>query len=210
MEIKKPPVALLENQYYKQTQMKDYIFLHHTAGLNVKSIIEWWNSKPDHIATPYLIDRDGSIYELFDPHYWSYALGVKGGTSMEKASIHIELVSLGQLYKLGTEYRGIGKKLVDPSEVYTLPSDFRGSRYYHRYTDEQIASLEWLLKKLMKDFGIKKQPENLLAGFWDYREPFKEAFTEGIWSHTSVRKDKSDIHPQTNLINMVYNLVPGA
>jgi N-acetyl-anhydromuramyl-L-alanine amidase AmpD len=205
MEIKKPPIALQENQFYPQAQTKKYIFLHHTAGLNPTSIIKWWNSKPDHIATPYLIDRDGSVYELFDPKYWSYALGVKGGTSIEKATIHIELISLGRLFKKGTKYFSeVGQREIAENDVLILPEPFRGSQFYHKYTEAQIQSTMELLKYLMEKFKIPKQDN--FKGFWNYRDPIKDPLESGIWSHTSVRVDKSDIVPQEGLIQGLYNL----
>ena len=57
--IKKLPV--LSGQYYHEKQTKTHIFLHHTAGGSAASSVAHWNSKPDHIATAYIIDRDGTI-----------------------------------------------------------------------------------------------------------------------------------------------------
>lgn len=201
-----PELKLLDNQYYPNTYPKDFIFLHHTAGTNSKGVIEWWNSKPDHIATAYLIGRSGNVYELFDPHYWSYALGVKGGTPIEKSSIHIELVAMGQLTeKDGKFYSELKKDPVPKEEVVTLNKPWRGFLHFHKYTDAQISSLKSLLLVLMKDFGIKKQP-NWNEGFMEYRNPFQNKLTEGIWTHTSVRKDKVDIFPQKEIIEMIKSL----
>jgi hypothetical protein len=196
------------NQFYLQAQQKQYIFLHHTAGSDAQSAIEWWNSKPDHIATPYIIDRDGSTYENFDPKFWSFALGVKGGTYIEKAAIHIEIVSQGLLTKRQStgEFLANGT-VIKPEEVLSMDNIYRGSKYFHKYTDEQIASLQALLQYLIPKFNIPVDQD------WDtfYQlQNFECAATSsykklkpGIWSHTSVRADKSDIFPQANLISML-------
>lgn len=196
MVIQKLPV--LPNQYYMGIYKKKFIFLHHTAGSSAASAIAHWNSAPDHIATPYIIERDGTIFETFDPKYWAYALGVKGATSMEKASIHIELVSWGGLtVKNGKSYSYTGKE-IKPEETVAL--NWRGSKVYHQYSLEQGIALKQLLDKLCKDFGI---PRIAIPKFWEYQDPFK--LEPGIWSHTTVRKDKQDIQPQPDLVNMVLN-----
>lgn len=196
MVIQKLPV--LPNQYYTGIYKKKFIFLHHTAGSSAASAVAHWNSKPDRIATPYIIERDGTIYETFDPKYWAYALGVKGATSMEKASIHIELVSWGGLtVKNGKFYSYTGKEIRLEEQV---SLNWRGSKVYHEYTEAQVNALKELLSKLCMDFGI---PRSTVPKFWEYQNPFK--LEPGIWSHTTVRKDKQDIQPQIDLVNMVLN-----
>lgn len=207
LQVLKHP--LLTNQFYNEKTFKKYIFLHHTAGASASGAIEWWNSKPDHIATPYIIERDGAVYENFDPHLWSFALGVKGGTFIEKASIHIEIVSYGGLRKVGDSYLTAApnsKTHIDPDEVVDLGSDYRGYRYFQKYTDEQVKSTLALIEYLLPLFpGIKVQ--NNLTNFWLLNKNIFQ-LPSGIWSHTSVRPDKSDIIPQKNLIDGLYGLFP--
>lgn len=201
MEILKMPV--LANQYYSVVNEKKYIFLHHTSGSNAASAVAYWNSKPDRVATPYIIERSGEIFETFDPKYWAYALGVKGGTLLEKASIHIELVAWGGLStKEGKFFTYTGKE-IKGQDVTFLKEPWRGYSYFHKYTDEQIESLHLLLDRLRSNFFI---PHNIINrnNFWQFRD-FK-TLPHGIWSHTTVRKDKSDICPQDNLVEMVKNL----
>lgn len=199
---------LEESQYFKASQIKKYIFLHHTCGYTAQSSIDWWNSKPDRIATPYIIERDGTVYENFDPKYWSFALGVKGGTYVEKASIHIELVSLGPLRKENDRFwfESIKnyRKEVLPEEVIELPEEWRGSKYYHRYTEEQLLSLFELIHELQRRFSIKIQPS--VKGFWEYRKAAINDLHPGIWAHSTLREDKTDIYPDKALIDSMYLL----
>lgn len=210
MNIEVLPHPLKTNQFYAEAQFKKYIFLHHTAGSSAQSSIEWWNSKPDHIATPFIIERDGTIYKNFEPKFWSFALGVKGGTYIEKAAIHVEIVSYGGLIRENDSYfyepNSHSKTHVNPVEVVPMLPKYRGWGYFQQYTDAQVASILQLIPELLKEFPtIKVQPS--IKDFWVLRDPATiRNLPSGIWSHTSVRPDKSDIIPQQNLIEGLYGL----
>lgn len=202
-----PPIApvtkkipLKADQYYQGVYPKKYIILHHTAGSTAASAIAHWATTPDHIATPYVIDRDGTIYEVFDPKFWAYHLGVKGNSSIEKASIGIEIVAWGQLTLKEGKYYTYTKKALPDSEVVAV--EFRGHKYYQRYTPEQIAALKVLLPYLLDRFKIV--PQTARKDFWEYSDPSK--LPPGIWSHTTVRKDKVDVFPQPEIVELVYGL----
>lgn len=190
---------LKSNQYYPVAQKKKRIFLHHTAGASASSSINWWNEKPDHIAAPYLIERDGTIIEAFDPKYWAYALGVPGGTDMEKESIHIEICNYGGLSEMNGKYYIFGNKLNEmPKEkVQVYKKDHRGFKAFEKYTEAQIKSTIKLIDYIIKEFKISISD---VENFWYFG-----AKTKGLQSHTTVRKDKSDIHPQPELIKAIYD-----
>jgi N-acetyl-anhydromuramyl-L-alanine amidase AmpD len=207
MEFKTLIRPLQESQYYKALYKKKYIFLHHTVSGSAQSAVDWWNTKPDHVATPFIIERSGAIIETFEPKYWSYALGLKGGTEIEKASIHIEIVSWGQVHQMGDKFFFIaGKNNVEipKSEVVTFKNFYREWYFYHAYTQEQISSLRELILYLVKEFKIQVQPR--LSNFWYYNKELLPNLPNGIWSHSTVRPDKSDIMPQKELVEMIYGL----
>lgn len=210
MEIEKFEKGLSKNQYYESEYKKKHIFLHHTAGGSAQGAINWWNSAPDHVSTAYIIDRAGRVFECFPPQYWAYALGLKGGTEIEKASIQIELVAWGSLLERNGKFYTYTKEEVPECEVedFSWMSDglWRGKRYYQGYTDEQIDSLGFLLQKLIKDFKIELQPLHFLKYVQNYRPTWQKNPQSGIWSHSTVRKDKSDIIPQKSLTNLLINL----
>lgn len=194
-EIKKIP--LKSDQYYPVKQEKKYIFCHHTAGGSAASSIAHWAADPQHIATAYIIDRDGTIYETYPPEYWAYHLGVKGlPNTLEKQSIGIEICSYGQL-KNDKTYTG--KTIPKEKQVKV---DWRGYEYYEAYTPEQIASLKLLLPYLIDRFKIQLQPDR--KNFYEYQDP--KTLPPGIYSHTTVRKDKVDIFPQKEIVELVQNL----
>lgn len=193
--IKKLPLA--KNQYYPTAQKKTHIVLHHTAGGSAASSVAHWASNAEHVATPYIIDRDGTIYECFDPKFWAYSLGVKGATALEKATIPIEICSYGAVDVNGKTYTG---KII-PMDM-RVKVDFRGMHYWEAYTPEQIESLRLLIPYLCARFNITLQKDR--KDFWEYQNPAK--LPGGIWSHTTVRKDKIDIFPQPTLVEMIYKL----
>lgn len=190
-------IPLKTDQYYQGIFPKKFIFLHHTAGGSAASSISGWAATKDRVANPYVIDRDGTVYECFPPQYWAYSLGVKGATSIEKATIAIEIANYGALDKNGKTYTG---KVIDPDKRVAV--NFRNKTLWERYTDEQIAALKILLPFLILKFKIPLQDN--LTKFWEYQNPFQ--LKSGIYSHTTVRKDKIDIFPQKEIVDLVYGL----
>lgn len=194
---------LLDNQqYYSRMYTKESIILHHTAGTNAAGAIDWWNQTPDHVGTAYVIDRDGTIFETFDPKAYGYHLGIRGDDNwIEKHSIGIEIVAAGQLYKEGEKYmfyplfpnKAAGRE-IPKEDVWDMGKEgWRGFRYYHKYTDEQITSTLWLCNKLILDFKIKVQDKVSLLH--EYNDKIFKNHLKGIWGHSAVRRDKNDIVP---------------
>lgn len=198
--IQKVPLAA--NQYYQAVHTKKYIFLHHTAGGSALSSIGSWAATPEHIATPYIIDRSGEIIECYDPKHWAYSLGVKGNSSIEKAAIPIEICSYGALTKKGNDWVTYTNKIIPPEKTIKLDAPFRGFQVWEAYTPQQITSLSQLLPYIIDKFKLKLQADR--KNFWEYKDP--GTLPPGIWSHTTVRKDKIDIFPHPSLVNLVYNL----
>lgn len=208
---------LNNDQFYPQAIKKTQIFWHHTAGMNAAGAIAWWNQTPDHVGTAYVIDRDGTIYEVFDPKSWAYHLGIpakNGGDGMDdKDSIGIEIVSAGWVnaevdgtftfYPLFPNKAGAQK--VKAEEVWDFGEDetkwWRGHRYYHAYSEKQIDSLLNLTKKLAADFGILIQDD--LSEFYEYNKDVITKHTPGLWSHSTVLMEKSDIIPHNDFMSKV-------
>jgi N-acetyl-anhydromuramyl-L-alanine amidase AmpD len=200
------------NQYIKQVFEKTQIILHYTAGgPSAKNVIDYWNGDEPQIATPFVIDgNSASIYECYNPDYWSYHLGIKGTKGrLDKASIGVEVCAYGPLkekdgkfYAWPNDYSSV----VVPSErICNLERDFRGFHHYEAFTDQQVIALEVLLNFLIPKYNIKIQKSFDFTWF-DYNEAVIRNTLPGLWSHTTVRKDKFDLYPDKRVIDMLNRL----
>jgi len=99
---------LHEDQYYPQIFEKDQIYLHHTVGGSAISTIGWWNTSKIHVGTAFVVERNGTIYRVFDERMWAYHLGLKTNFNQQsnKRSIGIEIASEGAL-KSGSELNAV-------------------------------------------------------------------------------------------------------
>jgi hypothetical protein len=226
---------LEDGEYVTEKPSKNSIFLHHTAGSHdPRNVITGWNkdrnpkdkTKRLRIATAFVIGgldkngtdkdgMDGKIYRAFNEECFAWHLGVKNAantTQLEKQSIGIELCNYGPLTKT-TDGKFITyvKSEMHLSQVCDLGFQFRKFQLYQRYSDKQIASLKELLIFLGSKFKI-----NLKLGLFPIidlpngggLELNKDALAgnPGIWSHTSVRLDKYDIHPQAEITALLKSL----
>lgn len=200
------------NQFYPNSTEKKCIFLHHTVGSSARSTLNWWNDTPEHVGCAFVIDKDGTIYQAFDPQKWGYQLGVKGATALEKASLGIELVSYGGLTKVGGNYyfrtspkSPVGQVLIPEERVYKFPELHRGYEAFEKYTDQQVKSLKELLGYLIVTFKI--DISNFDPNTFEIYNPHVVIKNlPGIWSHTTVRPDKSDIYPDPDLLKMLQDI----
>lgn len=203
-----------QTQYIKEKTAKTQIVLHHTAsGPGAEGDIAWWRKTPERVATHFIIERDGDIYQLFDLDYWAYHLGLSNANfqkvgvpyrPLDRNTIGIELDSWGYLEKsAGGVYYPWGKINKTPPvrnvKEYCSGNPWRGHTLYERYTPEQINSLRDLLRELCAQFAI---PKKYNIDMWGVSTNALKG-TPGIWTHASYRPDKSDCHPQEELCNML-------
>jgi len=200
--------ALDSSQYIKQVFPKKQVYIHFTAGSpSAKNVISWWDSDEPRIATAYVIDgNDGSVVETFNPDYWSYHLGIKGTRGkVDKHSVGIEVCNWGPITKKGDKFYTYVNKEISADEVFELDTPHRGYKYYHKYTDAQLENLEKLLIYLVKEYDIPVEDCYDLSWF-EYQDHVIKNLTPGIWTHTTVRKDKYDMAPQPEFIAMLNRL----
>ena len=203
-----------EAQYYKQEQTKRIIVLHHTvSGVGVTGDINWWQQTPERVATPVILDREGTVHQIFSPKYWAHHLGIKSrmlrqmsssvtNDRLNQISIGIEIDSWGGLIKKNGKFlTGAGTE-IPACNVQEYPKGYRGFYAFEKYTTAQILSLRELLLQYSKDFGISLKYQEEM---WDYNAKALKG-TWGVWSHTSYRPDKADAHPQPELIQMLKGL----
>jgi hypothetical protein len=209
-------------QFIDEMHPKTQLFLHHTAGnSNPYRVVDGWNSNPERIATPFVIGgkppvggnwHDGDIIQCYDEKKYSFHLGLEQTLfasagipykSLDKISIGIEMCNFGWLTKMpdGTFETYVHSK-VDLSEVTELAMPYRGFKFWHKYTDAQIESLRLLILHLSQIYSIVK---TYYQDIWDIC-PRALRGENGIFTHNSVRRDKTDIYPDPRIINMLKNL----
>ena len=226
------PVDFPEDRYYPIIKPKKQIVIHHTVSGDksgggeyggASGDIRTWIEDKRRIATCMIVTRDGTPYQCFSSKYWGHHLGVprtllkrrgfsdwaSRNVTLNEESIAVELDSWGWLHKLGngvykTPY---GNTVHIPDEkVIGYPDEFRGKKYFERYTDEQLITLGELLLFWKERYGIPigykgddmfDINDRALGG-----EP-------GVWTHVSYRPypdnahQKWDCHPDPNLKAML-------
>lgn len=202
--------------YYDTVHPKERIVIHYTAG-TIASDIPTLTTSNRHVSVPFVIARDGTIYQLFSSKFWSGHIG-KGlgntntGNAQDKCSIGIELSNYGFLTERdgnletyysrqknmqgGTGPMDIYCSLDDEAEFIKLPQPFRQQKYYAAHTPAQYDSLIILLRYLTAQYNIPRKflPEPIRYQTTDEVLKFK-----GIVSHVNYRPDgKWDIGPAFN------------
>lgn len=216
MNIKQ--ITFPESQYFQEEHPKKQIYLHHTAGnANGEQVFAGWASNSERVATCVAISGigkgivDGQIIQGFSSKHWAYHLGLKQDVftragvkyqSIDKISIGIEICNWGQLtLKDGKFYNYVNRE-VPAAEVCTLEKPYKGYKYFHNYTDAQIASVKELLLLWKEKYNI---PLTYHEDIWDVS---KRALSgePGVYTHNSVRTDKVDIYPHPKMIEMLKSL----
>ncbi len=192
--------VLPADQYYAARFKKDLIVLHFTAGRSAKSAVDTWKSNAEHVATAYVVDMDGTVYETFPPEFWAYHLGIKGGTAQERRSIGIEIVNVGPLQRSSVRPNVLTWWPRDWNERYCLVEEgdkyvektYRGKQFFARFADAQIDATGRLLHDLCERFSIPRR----LPGT-DRRLEKDASFSTytGIATHANFRDDKWDVGP---------------
>jgi hypothetical protein len=199
---------------------KEYIFLHHTAGWhNPYNCIKQWDAdKRGTIATEFVLGGpsvkgndekyDGVMVQAFPEGGYGWHLGKNGSQHMHTHSVGIEVCNFGWI-KDGKTYAGTQ---VEESQLVELAEPFRGFKTWHRYSDAQIESLrKWILWIGERDgidirAGLPALVKEKGAAAFEFNEDAYYGKVKGIWTHTNTRKDKYDMFPQQELLDMLMSL----
>lgn len=215
-------------EYFKEEHSKTTIYLHHTAGGHRPDwVINGWDvdddvktNKARIVATSFVIGGistsdhdakfDGMIYRAFEQKYWAHHLGTvqSNNAILNKQSIGIEICNYGPLRKgSGSAFYNYVNKPVPSDMVVELEKPFRGYKFWHAYTQRQLATIKLLITQLKSEFPTISLSSPLLKpeGF----ELNKSACVgmSGVYSHSNVRLDKFDLSPQPQLIEMLNSIL---
>ena len=172
---------------------------------------------------------DGEIVQAFPHGGYGWHLGT-GNSHMHRNSVGIEVCNFGYLEEGGYfKWDNVNRKNVwikkTPGKFYTyvgteaaesqivkLDKEFRGHLYWHRYSDQSLYSLkENILYIADRDNinvteGLPKWIREKGADAFEYSSDARSGKIRGLLSHTNVRKDKVDMFPQQELIDMLLSL----
>lgn len=198
----------------------EWVFLHHTAGWHnpYNTINNWAGDTRGRIATEFVLggpsikgndDKyDGVMVQAFPEGNYGWHLGKNGSQKMHKNSIAIEVCNFGWV-KDGKAYQGTK---VEESQIVTLDKPFRGHTTWHRYSDAQIEALRlWILWIAERDgidvrAGLPALIKEKGADAFEWNEDAYYGRVKGLWTHTNTRKDKVDMFPQPELMDMLTSL----
>ena len=211
---------LPKGEYKEGPTKKDYLFLHHTAGWNnpYATVDGWAKDDRGTIATEFVLggrsvkgndDRyDGELVQCLPEGGYGWHLGKNGSQYMHTHSVAIEVCNFS--------YAVNGKTYVETpitqEQLVTLPEPFRGHKQWHAYSDKQIETLRlfilWIADRdsiEVRD-GLVAEIKKKGAKAFEFNDEAFNGKIKGMWTHSNTRKDKFDLSPQPNLIDMLLNL----
>jgi len=211
---------LPEGEYKSGPTNKEYIFLHHTAGWHnpYNCIDQWGRDSRGAVATEFVLggpsvkgnsdEYDGVMVQAFPEGGYGWHLGKNGSQHMHTHSVGIEVCNFGWI-KDGKTYAGT--KVVD-SQLVELAEPFRGFKTWHKYSDDQIEALDkwirWMGERDGIDIraGLPALVKEKGAAAFEFNEDAYYGKVKGVWTHTNTRKDKFDMFPQQELLDMLASL----
>ena len=211
---------LPEGEYKNGPTNKEYLFLHHTAGWHnpFNVIDQWGRDSRGAVATEFVLggpsvkgnndEFDGVMVQAFPEGGYGWHLGKNGSQHMHTHSVGIEVCNFGWI-KDGKTYAGTK---VAESQLVELDKPFRGFKNWHKYSNDQIEVLDkwirWIGERDGIDIraGLPALVKEKGADAFEFNEDAYYGKVKGIWTHTNTRKDKFDMFPQQELLDMLMSL----
>ncbi|GAB4029240.1 caspase family protein [Spirosoma jeollabukense] len=200
--------------YHDTVYAKERIVLHFTAG-GLTGDMSTLTRQDYHVSVPFVIARDGTVYQLYSSKFWSGNLGGEAlgnaGNNQDKRTIGIEISNYGPLTPksggLQTIYGDTYCTLTQSDAFQKLTVPFRGESTYATFTDAQYDSLIVLLRYLTTQYAIPRQfipePKRYLT------TPDVLTF-RGIVSHVNYRqRGKWDLGPAFNWARVITGVQAG-
>jgi len=206
--IDRTKFVLPPKEFAHEEFRKDLVVLHFTAGRSAESAFNTWRQDPQRIATAYLVDVDGTIYEVFPPQFWAAHLGVKGtNNAHDRRSIGIEIANVGPLQpaagnpsvlnwwpKASPGAPDFTTKFCTLAETDRyVEGTYRGKSHFASFPAVQIAAIGPLVRALCQQFSIPQSLPPLSRRFDCDLSTF--VGYKGVCTHANFRQDKWDIGP---------------
>ena len=210
------------NQYVQYKTKKKTFILHYSSGWdNARGMFNGWaKDKLGRVCTAYGIEDSGKIYRGFDasdnygfaihinssdnhlPKNLQQYRTVKHDILLNSQAVQVEVCNWGWLREKNNKlYSWTGKEVPGEKTIF-YPDGYRGMHFFERITEAEIKALQTLIMyhAIKDDLRLTYNHD-----MWDISERAIRG-AEGIWSHTSYRTDKLDIHPQLELVSMLMRV----
>jgi hypothetical protein len=194
MVIDKETYKLPNKNYHKQEYTKKQIVIGHTGRKEMFHYSAWKNRHNGEYkkTTAYTIDKDGTIYEHYDPKYYSDFILLH---DMAPFTIPITLTNVGWVKKDDINdryYDWLGHNyILEGNDIVT--KKWRNKEHWMKYPSKQLISLKNLTDKLCNDFEIK----NDCIGHTIFNEDVD--IYEGITFKSNYYQEATDISPAFNM-----------
>ena len=187
MLIDKETYLLEENNYYKVEYKKTQIVIGHSSRKDMRHFDAWSNRRNGKYkkTSTYSIDKEGNVYQHYDPKYYSDFLGHE----QDKCNISITLVNQGwlKLNDMNVYVDWLGH--IYSRDIKPLERNWRDYRYWANYTEEQFKSLKNLIEYLCIEFNIK---ENII----DYTVYDSDVdIFKGVTFRSNYYQEVTDVSP---------------
>lgn len=201
--------------YFEEVITKERIVLHFTQGF-IKGDIATLTKTDLHVSVPFIIARDGNIYNLWESKFWSNHLGpgaVGGNANLSKKSVAIEMSNVGPLKKVGdkmlTDFGAVYCNVGETTYYTALPKSYRGYSYYATHTDAQYTSLITLLRFLTNKYAIPRVVLPEQTRYDIFPSDAAAQASRGIVTHVNFRPsgEKVDIGPAFDWNRVIGALV---
>jgi hypothetical protein len=212
-------------QIMPEKTQKAGVVWHWTAGgSNPLATVDSWNSDKARIAAHAVIGRtstkgdttyNGKIVQAIDSDLYAYSLGIKAQNDVlnkphgyyDKRMLGIEFCSYGYLTLRDGKFYTYVNSIVPASQVLDLGAgnEYRGYRYYHAITDEQIESGCRLTAYYANICGFNIEIGRVFTPA-DFRYDIGFANSKTVSFHTNWRLDKTDFCPDPRVIAAMNHL----
>ena len=127
---------------------------------------------------------------------------------MNRHSVGIELCNFGYLNEYNRNWVN-----VKAAENQIAECLFRGYNKYHKISNDQLKSTKKLIEYIASRDSIDVTKGLIhwintqgVEKAFEFQQEAYEGKVKGLLSHSNVRKDKEDIHPQDELIDMLLSI----
>ena len=188
MKIDDKKYVLDKNHFFNKKNKKKKIVLTNSFSKDMKFFKGWElrRNKNYKKVTPYTVDVDGTVYQHYNPEYYSNFLKLE---ELDKQTIPITVVNQGWLKKdsLTNKYKDWVGNIYSGDDVYN--KEWRGHYMWAPYSKQQMESVANLVDYLCDKYKIERNSLSHNVMF-EHSLSFK-----GVLSRSNFSRRFTDISP---------------